>query len=202
MATKIVKEKELRTFTMKELRVRRDAGKAPVIEGYASVFDKNSFDLGGFVERVARGAFTNTLAKNPDVRALIDHDSGKVLGRTKSNTLRLTQDDSGLSVEIDAPDTSFARDLMASMDRGDIDQMSFGFWTVSDSWAEVNGLVVRTLLEVEIDDGDVSVVTFPAYPDTSVAVRELRTWQGKQTPPKTAELSPQQIRQRRAELSM
>jgi HK97 family phage prohead protease len=147
-----------------------------MITGYASVFNSNSLDLGGFIERVAPGAFTNTLIKNPDVRALIDHESGKILGRTKANTLRLSQDDNGLRVEIDPPDTTYARDLMASMDRGDIDQMSFGFRVLDDQWAEVNGQTVRTLREVDLDGGDVSLVTFPAYPDTSVALRAMRSW--------------------------
>jgi HK97 family phage prohead protease len=192
--------KERRSYAIKQLKVRRDKDKPPVIEGYASVFNSNSLDLGGFIERVAAGAFTNTLIKNPDVRALIDHESGKILGRTKANTLRLSQDDNGLRVEIDPPDTSYATDLMASMDRGDVDQMSFGFSVVNQRWDDVNGQTICTLLEVDLDGGDVSVVTFPAYPDTSAAIRELRMWQGGKETPATGPTYEQELRQRRAEI--
>jgi hypothetical protein len=92
-----------------------------------------------------------------------------VLGRNKSGTLRLAEDDKGLAIELDPPDTQWARDLMTSMKRGDINQMSFGFETVLDEWNEK--LTERTLIELKLFD--VSVVTFPAYRQTSAVVRSF-----------------------------
>jgi hypothetical protein len=152
-----------------ELRVETREGEAPKIVGYAAVFNSLSENLGGFREIIKPGAFKKSLTN--DVRALIDHESGKVLGRSKAGTLRMVEDDKGLRVEIDPPDTTIARDLLESMRRGDIDQMSFGFFVKSDNWRKQDGENIRELEEVDLFD--VSIVTFPAYPATSVHVRSL-----------------------------
>lgn len=152
-----------------ELRVDTSAQK---IVGYAAKYDLSSEDLGGFREFIRPGAFQRSLDSNPDVRALIDHNPSLILGRTVSGTLRLETDATGLRVVIDPPDTQYAADLMAVMARGDVSQMSFAFTTTEDSWDLVDGQRVRSLLAVELHD--VSVVTYPAYPDTSVAVRSLQ----------------------------
>lgn len=142
-----------------------------IIDGYAAVFDKLSENLGGFREKIAPGAFKKTL-KKADIRALFDHDSKYVLGRNTSNTLSLKEDETGLRVFITPPATQWADDLLRSMERGDINQMSFGFYTISDEWEDMNKATpIRTLREVELTD--VSIVTYPAYPDTSVALRGL-----------------------------
>jgi HK97 family phage prohead protease len=108
--------------TPPELRAT-DNGKT--IAGYAAVFNDVA-DIGGsFREIIAPGAFKDTLGG--DVRALVDHDSGRVIGRSTAGTLRLNEDDKGLKVEIDLPDTSDGRDLAVSLTRGDISGMSFGF---------------------------------------------------------------------------
>ncbi|MES2126661.1 MAG: HK97 family phage prohead protease [Pseudomonadota bacterium] len=162
---------ERRTFTVGELRVDAAQGAmAPKISGHAAMFEALSEDLGGFREKIAAGAFTKTLA-SADIRALFNHDPNIVLGRNAAGTLRLKEDINGLAIEIDPPDTQQARDLMVSMQRGDITQMSFGFYTVNDKWAKIDGGWVRTLLEVELFD--VSPVTYPAYTQTDVAVRSL-----------------------------
>ena len=148
----------------------------PKITGYAAVFDELSLPIGGmFQERLAPNAFSKALRGKPDVRALFNHDPNYVLGRTKAQTLQLSQDATGLAVEITPPDTQWARDLMTSMQRGDISQMSFGFRVGKDSWApsEDGTLQVRTVLEVS-ELLDVSPVTFPAYPQTSVQARDDR----------------------------
>lgn len=137
------------------------------IVGYAAVFGTESEDLGGFTETIRVGAFTETLKSKPDVRALVDHDSRQILGRTKSGTLSLSVDTIGLRAEIQPPDTQVGRDVMESIRRGDIDQMSFGFRTTEDEWNE--DFTRRELIGVDLFD--VSVVAFPAYRDTSVAVR-------------------------------
>ncbi|MXS81567.1 HK97 family phage prohead protease [Nitrosomonas oligotropha] len=162
---------ERRNYQLNELRLDGQEGAQPKIIGHAAVFDQLSENLGGFRERIARGAFAKTLL-TADVRALFNHNINFVLGRSKSGTLRMTEDSTGLAIEIDPPDTTFSRDLQISMKRADIDQMSFGFRTIKDSWDEVGGEWIRTLLEVELLD--VSPVTFPAYPQTDVAVRSMQ----------------------------
>ncbi len=148
-----------------------DVEERPRIVGYAALFDVLSEDLGGFRERIAAGAFDGALAAGADVRALWNHDRNLVLGRTTNETLRLESDERGLRVEIYPPDTVWARDALESIRRGDVDQMSFGFVTLRDAWhTEPDGTVIRTLESVELFD--VSPVTFPAYPQTSVSVRQ------------------------------
>ena len=168
---------ERRYFQLSELRIqRKDESDHPKIVGYAAVFDSLSEDLGGFREKIAQGAFKNSISRGDDVRALFNHDSNYVLGRSLSNTLNLNEDRKGLRIEIDPPDTQFSNDLLVSIGRGDISQMSFGFYTKSDTWEESEDKkeVTRTLNEVDLVD--VSPVTFPAYPETQVALRSMDKW--------------------------
>lgn len=167
---------EHRSFALEELRViRSDDGEPATIKGHAAVFDQWSEDLGGFREKIQPGAFTNTIAKD-DIRALWNHNPDYVLGRNKAGTLKLAEDDRGLAVAIMPPDTQWARDAMVSIDRGDVSQMSFGFYTVSDDWnhpedGDSRALAERELVECKVFD--VSPVAFPAYPATDVAIRAL-----------------------------
>jgi uncharacterized protein len=160
---------ERRAFPLTEIRMI-DEDSTPKITGYAAVFNELSENLGGFREQIAPGAFSRTL-QTADVRALWNHDPNFVLGRNKSGTLRLEEDERGLRIEITPPDTQWARDLITSMKRGDVDQMSFGFRTVKDDWESRGKENIRTLKEVELFD--VSIVTYPAYPQTSVQARSL-----------------------------
>ncbi len=158
-----------------EFQVRSKPTGGVLIEGHGAVFNRLSRNLGGFVEQVAPDAFKKTLADDPDVRALINHDPTHILGRTRSGTLRLAQDSTGLAYEIDAPDRQDARDLMVSLERGDITQSSFGFYVVrgGDVWSETeDGFPLRTLTALSLHDGDVSPVTYPAYPDADSGLRE------------------------------
>lgn len=151
-----------------ELRAAEDGQK---IVGYAAVFNSYSEDLGGFRERIAAGAFANVLEN--DVRALFNHESDVVLGRTKSGTLTLEEDETGLRVEITPPNTQAARDVMELLKRGDVDQMSFAFRVGKDMWTKnEDETIERTITEIA-SLYDVSVVTYPAYPDTSAAVRSF-----------------------------
>lgn len=167
---------ERRTITLKELRVIEEpieTGGEPAIEGYASVFDSWSEELGGnspFREKVVKGAFEETIQKD-DIRALFNHDPNYVLGRNKSSTLTLQEDDTGLRVRINPPDTQWAKDLLVSIKRGDITQMSFGFTVILDRWSYENNIDVRELLKVKLFD--VSPVTFPAYSQTECGVRSI-----------------------------
>ena len=160
---------ERRAYQPVEVRVD-DGGSSPKIVGHAAVFDQLSEPLGffGFRERIKPGAFKQTIEED-DIRALWNHNPDWVLGRNRAGTLRLWEDDRGLAVEIIPPDTQWARDLLTSIRRGDVNQMSFGFQVVDEFWAMENGESVRTLQRVRLFD--VSVVTFPAYPQTDAAVR-------------------------------
>lgn len=144
--------------------------KGKTAKGYAALFNTRAEIGGQFVEVIAPGAFRDAI-NGADVRALIDHDSGRVIGRTKAGTLRLEEDDMGLSVEIDLPDTTDGRDLAVQLERGDISGMSFGFRVTHDEWDETGDMPVRTIRAVELFE--VSAVAFPAYGDTSIALRSL-----------------------------
>lgn len=175
-----IKDREERAFVMDEIRVDHGEDDAPIIRGHAAVFNKLSEEMYGFREQIAPGAFTRAI-KEDDVRALFNHDSNLILGRNGAGTLRLSEDKTGLAIEIDPPDTQAGRDLLISLERGDVTQMSFGFRTLVQEWDESDGNnVIRTLKEVRLFD--VSPVVFPAYPQTDVAVREFRAWQESRKP--------------------
>lgn len=165
-----------RRFRAAELRVEKRAeGEMPKVNGYAVVWDSLSVELWGFREKVKRGAFADSIAAGDDVRALWQHDVNYVLGRTKSGTLRLVEDDHGLAVEIDPPDTPLVRSFLTSIERGDVDQMSFAFRATDDRWdIDANEQWVRTVLRAKLYD--VSPVTYPAYPATEVGLRAAGTF--------------------------
>lgn len=163
---------ERRNFNLSELRAITDEKGLRKISGYAAVFN-TAADIGMFQERISAGAFGESIGTD-DIRALWNHDSNYVLGRNKSGSLMLVEDQHGLKIEIDPPDTQWARDLMVSIDRGDVSQMSFGFQTITDKWEMSEGVDMRTLLKVRLFD--VSPVTFPAYPDTEVGLRSLEEY--------------------------
>lgn len=166
-------DRETRCFSAAELRVKRADNEDPKIEGYAAVFNKLSDDLGFFREKIKPGAFTNAL-KASDVRALFNHDANIVIGRQSAGTLELKEDKKGLFMSATPPDTQAARDLMVSIERGDITQQSFAFSVKEDSWKEGDPEKgepeIRTIIEVR-EIFDVSPVVYPAYPDTDVALR-------------------------------
>lgn len=141
---------------------------------YAATYNTLSSDLGGFREKIANGAFDKSLQAGDDVRALIGHDPNLIVGRTKNGTLRLASDVKGLRTQCTLPDTSYARDLLESVNRGDISECSFGFTVDDDSWTDEDDpdergarIKVRTLRSVRLVD--CSYVAYPAYPGTSVS---------------------------------
>lgn len=148
----------------------REDGDAPHIEGYFAVFNSTYEIAPGMSESIAPGAFSQTLAG--DVRALVNHDTTLVLGRTKAHTLRLTEDERGLwgDVEINPKDRS-AMDLYERVKRGDVDQCSFGFEIVKeDTEVRDDGSIHWTIREVKLYE--VSACTFPAYEATNISARE------------------------------
>ena len=167
-----MQQREVRALAA-PIEVRADSRTAT---GYAAVYNSIA-DIGGyFNEQIAPGAFDETLGG--DIRALFNHDTAHVLGRTIAGTLRLASDDRGLAVEIDMPDTAMARDLAVSMTRGDISGMSFGFNVTKQTWDESGPVILRTIESVELFE--VSIVTFPAYDATDVAVRSLEQYKREQ----------------------
>lgn len=147
----------------------RAAGSNPRrLEGYAAVFGVET-RIGDFAETIRAGAFAASLASGRDVLALADHDASRVLGRTKSGTLRLSEDTRGLQFSLDMPDTTAARDLLALAERGDIGGASFGFKAKAEHW-QGNRRELR-----EIDLHEISIVqSWPAYSDTVVEARSRR----------------------------
>lgn len=165
----MAKKKETRTFDITNLSTRDGIeGESNVIEGYAAVFNSPTNIGGWFTEEIAPGAFSKAISENGDIRALFNHDWNNVLGRTKSGTLRLYEDERGLKFEVDLPNTSIARDLVESLKRGDISQCSFGFIPTVEEWDYNVEPAKRTILEVDLFE--VSVVSVPAYEDTEVAL--------------------------------
>jgi len=159
---------------------RRANGGLPLIKGLASPFKKLSEDLGGFRERVFPGAFrASILGKRRDVAAMREHNPERLLGRQSSGTLKFRETREGLQVSISPPNTEFGRQTVEEIRRGDLHSMSIGFVAVGVSWAREGGQDIRELRDVDLFD--VSVVAFPAYPDTAVAVRSLESWRGNKS---------------------
>lgn len=140
------------------------------LEGHAAIFNAEA-RIGIFNEKIIPGAFSGAI--NDDVRALFNHDPNIVLGRNRSGTLQLNEDSKGLYVKIFPPDTQIARDIVTSIKRGDISQMSFAFSILpgGDVWDLTGDVPLRSITKVKLYD--VSPVTFPAYENTDVAVRSL-----------------------------
>lgn len=137
--------------------------------GHAALFNTPA-KIGTFSERIAPGAFDRTLATNPDILAILDHDASRLLGRTKSGTLRLRPDRLGLAFEIDVPDTQEGRDALELARRGDLGGMSFGFRVAPGGERWNASRTERTLTDIDLVE--ISVVSsFPAYQGTTVAAR-------------------------------
>lgn len=172
---------EKRVLPAQHCELRAIAGEngesTPRIAGYAAVFKMRSDPIyGAFVEEIAPGAFDKVL--DQDVRGLFNHDPNYLLGRTKSGTMRLAVDARGLAYEIDPPDTQTVRDLVLTpLSRGDMTGSSFTFLVApgGDTWAEKDGVIVRTIYEIA-ELRDVGPVAFPAYPDATAAQRSLDAW--------------------------
>ena len=186
---------ESRTGILRDVELRKDATGATIgFAGHAAVFDQRT-SIGnplswGFYEQIAPGAFTKTI-QEADVRFLIDHDPSLLLARTKSGTLRLSEDKAGLVADADLAPTTYGRDLAILLERGDVSQMSFGFqvpkgkddWTIEQVETD-DGTVdveVRTIREAKLFD--VSVVTFPAYEGTDAKLRSMTVAVARKTDP-------------------
>jgi HK97 family phage prohead protease len=163
------REKAIRDFKTKFTITRAEADDAEnVIEGYFALYEQETELFKNTYEIISRGAFDNTI-KN-DVRALWNHNTQYVLGRSKNGSLQLRADEKGLFGTIKLPKTQYAEDLYELVKRGDIDQCSFGFNILDEDLEELSNGGYRWRMK-DIDLHEISVVTFPAYENTTVHAR-------------------------------
>ncbi len=160
-------EREIRAGIPAEIRADADGIK---VEGYAAVFGQET-DIGGmFVEVIERGAFKESIGRD-DVVFLINH-AGLPLARTRSGTLKLSEDDHGLKIETDLdPEDPDVKSIVGKMKRGDLDKMSFAFFAEIQEWDEEGETPLRTIKKATL--ADVSIVTQPAYDGTEIGLRSL-----------------------------
>jgi HK97 family phage prohead protease len=163
------KQPEIRTNSV-DFEVRAE-GDGMTFTGYASVFNSPSEDLGGFIEYVAPGAFKRSLQSRNEVKLLWNHDSGEPLASLRGGTMQLVEDERGLKVTAQLPNTTRGRDIAELLRTKVIDSMSFGFNVIKDSWSRDGQ--TRTLESVRLFE--VSVVSFPAYEATTAQVRSQQT---------------------------
>lgn len=178
-----INNKEIRSFSFKIKEDKTEQIKLfedRKMVGHAAIFGEAT-DIGGwFLEQIEPGAFKASIKKD-DIRALFNHNPDFVLGRNTAGTLKMKEDKDGLKVEIDPPDTQVARDLVVSIERGDISQMSFAFQVLEEEWIRAEkpkDLDLRKIKKVRLYD--VSPVTFPAYEGTDIAVRSHEAWKKEQ----------------------
>ncbi|MEC1436547.1 MULTISPECIES: HK97 family phage prohead protease [Bacillus subtilis group] len=175
------KEVEIRTSQEGALKAHSNDDGPKVISGYALKFGTRSHNLGGFIEMIDKRALDQT--DMSDVRALIDHDPSKILGRTSAGTLKLEVDDIGLRFDVTLPNTQYASDLYENLRVGNISNCSFGFMLGKDGDSftrdQETGLPLRSLRNIS-KLTDVSVVTYPAYEDTDVTIAKRNLQQYKE----------------------
>jgi len=159
-------------YRMEDVEIGED--EEVILRGYAAVYNSDSENMGGFFEQIAPGAFRDVMGD--DVRAYLNHDENRLLGRVSSGTLTISSDDRGLYYEVKMPNTTYAKDLIELMKRGDINQSSFAFLIGDDYWEERNGETYRIITKIS-RLLDVSPVAQPAYPDATseIATRDLET---------------------------
>lgn len=168
----MVDKTETRELTAQQIEIREGDDGNRTLTGYAVKWEQKSVVMGyyrKFREQFRQGAFIESLQKD-DQRFLWSHDTSKVLGRTKNNTLRLVEDSIGLRFELDLPQTTLGNDTYETIKRGDVDGVSFGFTMISEEIEEPDDdLMLRTVTKARLLE--VSAVAFPAYPDSEVSAR-------------------------------
>ena len=189
--------REIRTYSVGQFSVeQRKETEGRTIVGHAAVF--NTIDgPDWFREQIEPGAFADSI-KQDDVRALLNHDSNLLLGRNTAGTLRLSEDEVGLRMEIDVPDTTVGNDLLKSIERGDISQASFAFQTIDEDLETKDGEDVRTIRKAKLYD--VSPVTYPFYEATDISLRQAAWEEKKIEKERTADRRNTNIRRKRITL--
>jgi len=190
MTEKETPDREVRVLGLEGLEIRHSGrpNEGFTLRGYPAVYNQTSHDLGGFVEQLAPGAFDEVLATEPDVHLTWDHDTRYVAARTKNGTLHLESDSTGLFMDAQVGNYTWAKDLRTALERGDINQGSFAFNVAKDgdSFAvDDDENVMRTINTIGALY-DVTVTAQGAYPQTSLAaVRSLAKVTGR--PPEEVE---------------
>ena len=154
--------------TNMSVRASDDGEKGQLLEGRGVPFNELSEDLGGFRERISPGAFD----LDQTIKSFWSHDTSLILGSTKSNTLRLQERSDGIHFTLDLPDTTTGKNAFESIQRGDVDGVSWGMFVHEDRIDQVDGQVIRTVLRGDLIE--ISPVAFPAYSQTDVSA-ELRS---------------------------
>ncbi|WP_411503472.1 HK97 family phage prohead protease [Brevibacillus centrosporus] len=169
-------KKEVRFLPVESIEFRSsgdDGSTTNTISGYVVKFNQRSQLIWGeFYEKVAKGAFARSLSENV-IKALWNHRSDFVLGSTKNQTLRLWEDNVGLRFECDLPNNTWGRDASESIQRGDVDGVSFGFSVRQDAFTYLKEEDVYERTLIDIDLREVSPTPFPAYPDSEVSQRSI-----------------------------
>lgn len=167
-------------FSAQNIEVREDEGSIRV-SGYAAVFDQETNIGGAFMESIARGAFTSAIERQDDVVFLVNHD-GLPLARTRSGTLKISEDEHGLLMEAElAADDPDVRSIVPKMKRGDLDKMSFAFVPSRQEWDDSGDIPKRSIKDID-RLVDVSIVTTPAYEGTDIGLRSLEAHREAQKP--------------------
>jgi len=201
---KPIDNKYTRRFLKNKISVRMEGGgdesenKKTTVEGYAAVFNSWSEDLGWFREKISVGAF-DTALQTSDVRALYNHDPNHLLGREKSGTLILSVDATGLKYTLALPE--HRHDIVELIERGDLAENSFAFTIANDEWVEnPDGTTERLIHEVK-GIRDIALVTYPAYAETSLALRSFNEWKEVDAEPDEQMKREQEQRERSLSLS-
>lgn len=161
-----------------EIRSAEIAREDTKLVGYVVKWNSRSQLIWGeFHEQFMPKAFSQSLAAQPDIRALFEHDDKALLGRTTSKTLILNEDDIGLRFELTPPETQLGRDLLVSVGRGDIRGMSFGFMATSESWDFNQDPCLRTVNSAELFE--VTVTSMPAYKESDIQIAKRSMQEAK-----------------------
>jgi len=174
----MVAEKEIRSSLGSNTLFEKREDGGSTITGIAAPFYSDSVDFGMWVERYDAKAFDRTLREKPDVRALVDHDTGLIVGRTTAGNLKLEVKEGGLAYEFQPPQTTLGRDLAYNVEARILTNVSIGFMVIEEKWTKLDGgRYLRTLLDVNL--WEMSFVAFPAYPETTAEARSAIFERGK-----------------------
>jgi len=198
---------EIRTVPV-ELEIRNDGKNEPILAGMAAVYNKRSVvmgGMGGFTEVIEPGFFSGVM--DQDVLATVEHDNTKLVGRTKSGTLKLSDSPEGLRSENKIPATTVGNDLLTLVKRGDIQGMSFKFRCADggSKWEQDDktGAVTRTLKAGGCEElADVTYTCDPAYTDTTVAQRSMTEFRSKVKDEVNDDLAQLKINQRKRQIQL
>lgn len=166
---------------LSKIEIEKRAGGLASIRGYAAVYydgtPETEFRMGKVVERIMPGTFSRAMKESSDVVCLFNHDENKLLGRRSAKTLRLADDERGFRYSVDTPNTSYGRDLVEMISRGDVSGSSFSFGingTAGENWRSEGDVMIRELRDVNLFD--VAPVVNPAYKATTLSLRSLKSW--------------------------